>query len=331
MINQQISSLCRELNLGIIKEIEPVSGGLLHKMFKVNTQSGCYAIKALNPKIMMRDTAYHHTVYSEKVANIAKNNNVNALPALTFNNQSIIKHKENYYLVFEWFDGKPVNTGTIDITKSKIVGELLADIHNTDFSMIDYHCELNDDYSLTDWQGLIDLAIGKKLAWPSQALAGEVFNLLQKKSFESLRELNKTQVVSHRDLDQKNIMWNDNIALVIDWESAGNVNPMLELMEVALYWSTDVDKKVHEQSFKKVLSAYKSKREITKDIITSLYAVFNGKLAWLEYNMKRSLGLESSDVDEQILGTQEVQSTANSIMQFNKNIKKIINWLQEYK
>lgn len=58
------------------------------------------------------------------------------------------------------------------------------------------------------------------------------------KVYLASQKVQADQVISHRDLDCKNILWDaDQNPIVIDWESVGWVNPMSELMETALYWS----------------------------------------------------------------------------------------------
>lgn len=51
--------------------------------------------------------------------------------------------------------------------------------------------------------------------------------------------MRKCQVISHRDLDPKNVMWDGMNPYLIDWEAAGPVNPYQEFLEVALYWVDD--------------------------------------------------------------------------------------------
>ncbi|MBQ6024813.1 MAG: hypothetical protein IJL20_04275 [Lachnospiraceae bacterium] len=54
-MKERIFKLIGSYNLGDIKgDILPVSGGLMHKMFKVQTSTGIYAVKYLNPEIMKR-------------------------------------------------------------------------------------------------------------------------------------------------------------------------------------------------------------------------------------------------------------------------------------
>ena len=54
----KLNILIEQYGLGTIEgEILPVSGGLLHKMFKVHTTTGTYAVKCLNPEKMSRPNA----------------------------------------------------------------------------------------------------------------------------------------------------------------------------------------------------------------------------------------------------------------------------------
>ena len=52
------SAVFEKYGLGeITGPVEPVTGGLMHKMYKVQTISGIYALKCLNPDIMKRPGA----------------------------------------------------------------------------------------------------------------------------------------------------------------------------------------------------------------------------------------------------------------------------------
>lgn len=83
--NLQFDKLCSSLKLGeLTSEPSAISGGLLHKMFAVETTQGKYAIKALNPQIMLRPPAMRNIIDSELVANIAAGR-IPALAAKIFN------------------------------------------------------------------------------------------------------------------------------------------------------------------------------------------------------------------------------------------------------
>ena len=70
--NLNFRKLFIDINLGeIVGEPQPLSGGYLHHMYVVETQEGKYAVKALNPLIMLRPTAMQNMIDSENIASIA--------------------------------------------------------------------------------------------------------------------------------------------------------------------------------------------------------------------------------------------------------------------
>ncbi|WP_449602525.1 phosphotransferase [Paenibacillus sp. Marseille-Q9583] len=62
-------------------------------------------------------------------------------------------------------------------------------------------------------------------------------------------------VISHRDLDQKNVLWDElQIPIIIDWEAAGPIHPTQELIDVALYWSGFETGSVRKDAFYTLIS-----------------------------------------------------------------------------
>ena len=73
--NLQFDKLCNILNLGDLIGIpEPITGGFLHKMFAIQTTSGKFAVKALNPQIMLRPKAMNDYINSEEICNFVVKN-----------------------------------------------------------------------------------------------------------------------------------------------------------------------------------------------------------------------------------------------------------------
>lgn len=66
MKESSIEKLVIETKAGnSVKEIRKVSGGLSHRMYKVETDKGIYAVKELNSGVMKREKAYSNFVYSK--------------------------------------------------------------------------------------------------------------------------------------------------------------------------------------------------------------------------------------------------------------------------
>jgi hypothetical protein len=74
-------------------------------MYAIETTQGKYAIKALNPQIMLRPVAMQYFINSEQIVNNAAIN-IPAVAAKKFNGTSIQEVDKQFYLVFNWVDGK---------------------------------------------------------------------------------------------------------------------------------------------------------------------------------------------------------------------------------
>lgn len=320
-----IEKLCGILRLGHIKESPvQVSGGYMHRMYSVKTTSGHYAVKALNPQILLKDDAVSDFIFSEKVARIAAESGVDALPAMIFDGKNIHEVDRQYYLVFKWFDGKAISSDTIDIDKCRVIGELLAKIHNSDFSSV-YEKNRDSFYAhLIDWEKYLIEARKHKTFWLE--MFSECIDMLfelDKKSTEASRRLSKNTVISHMDLDQKNVLWDKNgMPIIIDWESAGYINPSADLLDVALYWSGGEDDFPDEQAFNALLNSYKNNAnsKLNDDMEDVLKSVFFNRLRWLEHVLNNSFEANKYD---------EVCDILTTLKRYRKALPSIYKWLDD--
>lgn len=155
---------------------------------------------------------------------------------------------------------------------------------------------------------------------------------LDSKANESARLLETKMVISHRDLDSKNVMWSNDNPVVIDWEGAGYVNPMVDLIDTAVYWSVNEDGAIDKAKFMAFIEAYKNRYIDKSEILqanwkTALIKGYAGRLSWLEYSLKRSLGIECADEQEQRLGTGQVTDTIYGIKRYSDLLPELENWL----
>ncbi|MDF2718758.1 MAG: aminoglycoside phosphotransferase, partial [Paenibacillus sp.] len=236
--NLQFEKLCNVYDLGeIVGMPESMSGGLLHRMYAIQTTQGKYAVKALNPQIMVRPTAKQNFINSERIANIAVKH-IPALPAKQINGSSMQEIDNQFHLVFDWVDGKSLKSNEIDTIHCYRIGAVLADIHRTDFSELGLVHDGSYQTQLTDWKDYLQKGQENNQVWVSLLL--EIIDRLydwNARANNAAGLLASDSVISHRDLDPKNVMWNQDNPIIIDWEAAGYINPMQELTETAIYWS----------------------------------------------------------------------------------------------
>jgi len=327
--NLQFEKLCNTLNLGeVIKAPEAISGGLLHRMFSLETSKGKYAIKALNPQIMSRTTALSNFVRSERIANTIANR-LSAQPAKIIAGKSVQNIDNQFYLVFDWIDGCCLKSHEINIGHCEQMGAVLAEIHKIDFSTIENNSPQYISTEETDWNFYLN---------KGEVLNSDWVNLLRKnikhlfnwsdKAKRSSGMLGAEKVISHRDLEPKNVMWFQELPVLIDWESAGYIHPMHDLIETAIYWSINESGFINKERFIAFINGYrKCIGTLKANWKMVLERGYLGKLDWLEYSLKRSLWIECTDENEQHMGTSQVTETIKALKQYEDMVSEMETWL----
>ena len=327
----KITELCIKYALGkIIEEPKLVTGGLMHKMYHVSTDQGEYAIKLLNPDIMKRPEALTNMIHSELVSN-ALANVIPLIAAKTFQGKNIIEMDGSFFVVFDWLDGKSIFAPDISEYHCEQIGRVLGKIHATQVK-IDAMVENRDIREAYDW----NLFMEKAKLCNSEALEVLQENIADIMRWDrnvvtGLYEASQNQVISHRDLDPKNVMWKNDAPYIIDWEAAGYVNPFQELIEVLNYWISDETGKYGKAKFDALMQAYTENNNIYNvnwDVILS--CSFDGMLGWLEYNLKRALGMEGSGINDQEEGIQQTQGTIYELKKYENQIEQLKVWLDEF-
>jgi Ser/Thr protein kinase RdoA (MazF antagonist) len=323
----QLENLCNVLGLGeLVKGPTSISGGLLHKLFAVETNLGKYAIKLLNPQIMNRTKAMMNFIQSEQIANVSSLY-VPALPARIFNGSQ--EQDQHFFLVFDWFEGKTLKQLDIHTKHCEIIGSMLASIHKIDFSRLNLTDDKTPSIGKIDWEFYLDKGIESNAVWVN-LLSETIDRIYEWNEYANKSEnlLSEYRVISHRDLDAKNVLWNQDTPLMIDWESAGFINPMQDMVETAIYWSETETGTIDEERFFSFVKSYKSTYgPLHANWNLVLSSGYSSKLGWLEYSLKRSLWLECSDEKEQQMGTEQVIATLNTLIRYEALVSKLEQWL----
>ncbi|MDO8618983.1 MAG: phosphotransferase [Candidatus Daviesbacteria bacterium] len=315
MEDSQIKQICLAYNLGeIISPLKPVTGGLLHKMWHLETNKGSYALKLLNPEIMRRPEAFGNYTNSEKIAKEARAAGIPAIVALAVSNQVVFKVNDKFIMIYPWVEGSAVTDKEITPTQARIVGSLLARIHQLNLSLGKSKTQktnsVKKEYKRLDKE---DIDFVEELITKIEQLRTEL----------DLLELNL--VVSHRDLDKKNVLWKDeNSPVIIDWESAGYVNPGVELMIAGQDWADLKQAHGDLDLFKTVVQSYKEsggKLSASPEVI--FYRSSEIALYWLEYNLRRSYEEQFGEEERQI-GQEEVVKTISGLRVLNSRKDEII-------
>ncbi len=330
MISAEMNRLIEYLNLGTVaKEIVQVTGGLLHTMYRVCTDKGEYAVKVLNPEIMKRPVALRNTVNSERIAAGFKHL-IPVVAALEINGKQIHELDGAHYMVFDWVEGTSIFPPMISPQNCYAIGEVLGKMHHKNL-VIDGMISEHDGALMFAWDKYQELLPGYEVeAWAiryQDALSD--IRAWNQAACDAQEVLAKTMVISHRDLDPKNVMWNGMEPLIIDWEAAGYVNPYQELLEVMNYWADNGTGGLLKEHFDAIFDAYTQHMELENVNWNAVFAgSYEGMLGWLEYNVKRALGMEAKTADEVQLGKEQVLGTIQSLYDYQEKLRMMKAWLE---
>lgn len=326
-----IEKLVYALQLGRLTE-EPVriEGGLLHKMYRVSTSNGLFAVKVLNPEVMKRPDALSNTIHSEKVAKAFKGL-IPAVVSLETDGKQVHKLEEEYYMVFPWTEGRSVFPREITPHHCEAIGSILGKMHQHNLRVEDMTSE-EESFELFDWEAYLQRINKLKCSDKEWIVAYKksVKDIMRwnETACESASYLSKLTVISHRDLDPKNVMWCDDKPYIIDWEAAGYVNPYQEFLEVINYWADDGAGKLAKEKYSALVNAYCKYMDISTvkwDVV--FQGSYIGMLGWLEYNVKRALRIEISDEEEILLGESQVIGTIHELYAYQEKIRQLQEWL----
>lgn len=324
----EFEELCRHTDLGKLINAAPISGGLLHRMYAVETTEGKYAVKLLNPNIMSRETAMVNYINSERIASYLSSK-IPGLPADKKDGKFVQNLNGQFYLVFQWAEGKSLKWSEIKTSHCEIIAGILAEIHQTDFSELTVPHERTDKGKPIDWNNYLQQGKQECAEWVEgyQAIIDKL-QVWYASAIAATEYLEVDMMLSHRDLDPKNVLWQENKPLLIDWESAGFINPYQDLLETAIYWSANEDGEIDQQRLNSFMRGYKERSgELYADWDVVLATGFSGKLEWLEYNLKRSLWIECADEQEQQMGTAQVTRTIRELKDYAEQLPLLHSWL----
>jgi Ser/Thr protein kinase RdoA (MazF antagonist) len=316
--------IVNQLYLGdMISSPIQITGGLTHRMFKIETKSGKYIIKLLNPNIMKRNTAMANFQRADQIEEILKDNNIDAIYSLKFNNKKMQEIDGQYFYVFKWYVGKSLKESEIKKINCNKIGELVAKIHNIDLKFE----ENNLSEKKIDFKYYINLAKEEKSPIYNYLYDKlDILNDSLKFGNTAIHRLPNVKAICHNDLDSKNVLWINDDYKIIDLECLGYSNPYLELYELALCWSGYEECSINFELFNEFFKSYFSNSKLDDNINwEDIYYANNGRLEWLEFNIKRSLMIECSTKEEQEIGIKEVKKTIEHVVYYAKMKDDIIN------
>lgn len=322
MTEDKIVKLLIDKGLGSARlPILPVSGGFLHRMYKVDTETGSYAVKHLNPNIMQRPSAMGNFKRAEALESVLESAGIPIVPALTIGGSKMQNDEGDCFYIYQWQNGTVTDKYNITADQCRIAGNIQGGIHAVAPRSIP---KPEPELSCIDWAGLIDEAESKDF---------ELWNLLkenEKLFIYAESEMNKARAalpgiecIVDEDMDPKNVMWDDGAPKVIDLECLERGNPISSTLQLSLQWA---GAEICDLDFTKLKAYFDGYFEAYDNGFRDYGSVFGLAytwIEWLEYNIKRALG-HCADEAEREMGLSQVEQTAEIIRYLRKTEDRII-------
>ena len=320
-----IINLFKKLGLGEVSApIENVSGGFMHRMYKVtvggtgvagNEAGGkSFAVKHLNPEIMKRPGVFENYERAEKLESILEKAGIPIVPALCFDVKKIQELGGNYFYIFDWHNAEVTDWYNISEEQCFLAGNTLGRIHALDFDSAQTGVSGNKpELSKIDWRKYVDEAI--RLQSEIASFLQENLELLDyaQNQLNTARQLLPDIIcISDEDMDPKNVMWENGKPLVIDLECLDYGNPASHVLQLALQWSGITTCNLKLSNVRAFFAGYHKAYDSGFYDYEKIFGIAYTWIEWLEYNIQRALG-KCTDESERKLGVEQVQQTINRI------------------
>ena len=319
-----------------MQEPQSIQGGLLHRVWRLQTSLGVYAVKQLNPAIMRKTDIRDAYRLTERIAAVMAARGVPAAFALNAMREggTVQEIDDATFIVYNWVDGETLSIKAVPSERTRLIGEIMARMHSVPQKFPELTPPNEASFSEDEWDMLTFQAADRDIPWAQQVR--NVLPLLNEWGrlyAEANMVLSQTFVVSHRDLDQKNVLWRDAASpVLIDWEAAGLTNPTMDVVGAALSWSGQHVQPPQESSFNALLEGYLSADGVLSDPgIVAMHGVLGNWLGWLLFNMHRSLGELVNTEDERLLGIRETITTLSTLRALAANSEKWAHWIDQYR
>ncbi len=290
---EHVEQLCQRLSLGDSQcEPTPVSGGFQHRMWRLETRRGRYAIKQLTAANRDSDELRRHFDLTEAVAAAFAAGGIPAVHALEASGGYVQLVDGIGYLVYPWCDAKALSREQLTGHHVSVVAGLLARMHNLDLDFPELRRHTFDIHTAENIEILVAVAddAGAPFAGTLKKCLPSFLEIVAAQDL-AMERLGHRLVVSHGDLDHKNVLWDAQGAPhVIDWESARRLNPTHEGLLEALSWS-GAEWRFKPRIFDLFVAAYQRAGGIVDraDATPAYHRVLGDWVFWLMHNVGRYL------------------------------------------
>jgi hypothetical protein len=218
----------------------------------------------------------------------------------------------------DWVDATPLRNPGYTTAQARWIGATLAQIHTLRIAPDEPEGSVWHVFGEAYWSELTSRAEDAATAWaPGLRERLGIIAELEAYVVASRADLGPL-IMSHRDVDQKNVLVApDGALMLVDWDATGAVSARHELANAALVWGRgDFDEPQAEFS-RALVDGYRDAGGEYDAPRPSDFAEFVcGMIHWFEYNVRRTLGERLHDETDRQLADREARHVLGQLARF---------------
>lgn len=329
------SGVCAAFGLGEpVSPTTPTTGGLTHRMWRLETKNGSFAVKemALDEDGPWTRPRIERAFTLEMAALEVGLPLPPPLPGVDGGCLADVARDDGSMAsvrVHRWVDGTPLQRAVYGVETAREIGGIIARIHALKLRADALPGDALAVRGEAHWRSLSESVERSRAPWKWEYRA-ILPALVEIESYVVSAQTDPTPLImSHRDADQKNWMRTAEGSLVlVDWDAAGPVNARHEVASLALTWA---GAHLGEPDWKVVrgwLEGYRDGGGSSDPIRDGDLAEFLHVLVgWFEFNTQRAIGELPASEDEQARASDIVRRMFRELPRYMRNAERWTNLL----
>ena len=295
--------------------LRPVAGGESHRVWRLETAAGVFAVKELNRPhsnpgwvawferaFRFEQAAFDAGIPIPRPVPVASTGLCLAeLPGAGETSLTVRVHA--------WVEGAKVEGRGHTPDDARGVGAMLARIHALAQPADAPPAELLRTYGEAHWRTLVERTSAADVPWAPH-LAGCLVAIDELEAFVIAARANGgVQVLSHRDAAPRNVLRTpDDTLVLIDWDSAGPEIPQQEAARALIEWAQVDDTILGADLARALIDGYRDAGgEFGRRRRADFAGFISKELVWLEFNVRRALGERLQDASDRALGDRKAR------------------------
>ena len=260
-------------------------------MWRVNTDKAIYAVKQLAAVIDLKnEKIIAKYELSETIAYQFSQHGIQAVSAIKKDGKHLIMMDNIGYLVYPWVEGYTQGRDEVSEIHALKVAEIIAKLHRINLSVPDIANPRVDIHTNEKITKAIERAVSCQCSLRQRLKESQYLVLSLNDSYQNLIPLLlEDTLVTHGDLDQLNILWDQNDQpILVDWESARKLNLTQEIVQKLLDWSGIGIENFSLPLYIQMLKTYVKSGGVLNiaHINAALHSLFGSMMNWMLYNIE---------------------------------------------